>query len=108
MNQCALTHHPLDTVSSNERIIVFPDDHNLPSCGPQEAFGIRVALDVASELRSPPSAVRLGQRPVRRAGMPIAASDLDNDTGTSEHDVVASARPGDNRSVQSVTQTASV
>jgi hypothetical protein len=103
MNQCALPHHPLDTVSGIERIIVFPDDHNLPSFGPQPTFGIHVALDVASELRSPPSPVLLGQRPMRRAGMPITASDLHNDTGTSEHDVVASARPDENHSVQSVT-----
>jgi hypothetical protein len=104
----APSHHVLDTIGGYERILVFPHDHNLPTFGAQPTLGIGVALDGASKLRSPPGPVLLGHRPVRRAGMPVAPPNLHNDTGTSEHDIVAPARPGENRSVNPVTQAASV
>lgn len=87
---------------------MFPYDYDPPSLGPQLTLRIQITLDVPSELRCPPLPVFLGQGPVHRAGVPIAASDFHNDTSMSEHKVVTPARPGEDRSVQPVAQTASV
>lgn len=79
----------LDAICGDDRVLVLPDDYQLPSSLGNSSRVALVTFNIAGKLRAPVVRVRTRHDAVNRTAMPEAAKTLDDDSLTREHDIGA-------------------
>jgi hypothetical protein len=82
-----VAHQRLDPVGSGDRILVLPNDHQMPSSLGDRPRVALIALDIARKLRAPIVRVRTRRDAVNRASVPEAAKTLNYNSLPRKDDV---------------------